>query len=65
MENDFQVDEGIAVRVYEWQDKPESATARRRGVIALAVQRSSGQSDGTYGYRRVHAGISEPAYRRS
>ena len=42
---------------YEWRDKPESATARRRGVIALVVRKSFDESDGTYGYRRVHADL--------
>jgi putative transposase len=42
---------------YEWRNAPESATARRRGIIAVAVQRSFDGSDGTYGYRRVHADL--------
>jgi putative transposase len=42
---------------YSWRDKPESATAKRRGVIALVVQKSFEESDGTYGYRRVHADL--------
>jgi len=42
---------------HEWRDKPESATARRRGIIALVVQKSFDESDGTYGYRRVHADL--------
>jgi putative transposase len=42
---------------YEWRDKPESATAKRRGIIALAVRKSFDESDGTYGYRRVHADL--------
>jgi transposase InsO family protein len=42
---------------YEWRDKPESETAKRRGIIALAVRKSFGESDGTYGYRRVHADL--------
>jgi putative transposase len=42
---------------YDWRDKPESATARRRGELALYVKRSSGDSDDTYGYRRVHADL--------
>ena len=53
---------------YEWRDKPESATARRRGIIALVIRKSFDESDGTYGYRRVHAdlaGWGVPAGRRS
>jgi putative transposase len=42
---------------YEWRNAPESATARRRGIIALVVQKSFDESDGTYGYRRVHADL--------
>jgi hypothetical protein len=42
---------------YEWRGKPESATAKRRGIIALVVQKSFDESDGTYGYRRVHADL--------
>ena len=42
---------------YGWRDKPESATARRRGVLALYVKKSFEDSDGTYGYRRVHADL--------
>jgi putative transposase len=42
---------------YEWRDKPESATAERRGVLALIVRKSFDESDGTYGYRRVHADL--------
>jgi putative transposase len=42
---------------YEWRGKPESATSKRRGVIALVVQKSFCESDGTYGYRRVHADL--------
>ena len=36
---------------------PESATAKRRGILALYVRKSFGDSDGTYGYRRVHADL--------
>ena len=42
---------------YEWRNAPESATAKRRGIIALVVQKSFDLSDGTYGYRRVHADL--------
>jgi putative transposase len=39
---------------YEWRRRPESATVKRRGVLALIVKKSFDESDGTYGYRRVH-----------
>ncbi len=43
---------------YEWRNAPESATAkRRRQIIALIVAKSFDESDGTYGYRRVHADL--------
>ena len=42
---------------YEWRNAPESATAKRRGELALIVQKSFDESDGTYGYRRVHADL--------
>ena len=42
---------------YGWRDKPESATAKRRAILALYVQKSFEDSDGTYGYRRVHADL--------
>ena len=42
---------------YEWRNAPESATVKRRGMLALVVQKSFDDSDGTYGYRRVHADL--------
>ncbi len=42
---------------YDWRNSPESATAKRRGMLALIVQKSFEDSDGTYGYRRVHADL--------
>jgi putative transposase len=42
---------------YEWRNAPESATAKRRGMLALYVQKSFDDSDGTYGYRRVQADL--------
>jgi putative transposase len=44
---------------YEWRSAPESATARRRSVLALYVRKSFDDSDGTYGYRRVHRDLAE------
>ena len=35
----------------------ESATAKRRGILALYIRKSFGDSDDTYGYRRVHADL--------
>jgi HTH-like domain len=42
---------------YEWRNAPESATAKRRGILALYVRKSFGDSEDTYGYRRVHADL--------
>jgi hypothetical protein len=44
---------------YEWRVAPESATARRRGELALIVRKSFTDSDGTYGYRRVHRDLAD------
>jgi transposase InsO family protein len=44
---------------YDWRDAPESATAQRRGILALYVRKSFEDSDGTYGYRRVHADLAD------
>lgn len=42
---------------YEWLDRPESATARRRKELCLLITKSFEDSDGTYGHRRVHADL--------
>ena len=42
---------------YEWRTAPESATAKRRAELALYIQKSFDDSDGTYGYRRVHTDL--------
>jgi putative transposase len=40
---------------YEWRDRPTSATAARRDRLTLLVRAAFDGSDGTYGYRRIHA----------
>jgi transposase InsO family protein len=40
---------------YEWRSNPGSATARRRDELKLLITKAFDDSDGTYGYRRVHA----------
>jgi putative transposase len=40
---------------YEWRHRPASATARRREELTLLVAAIFTLSDGTYGYRRIHA----------
>ncbi|MFD0857153.1 IS3 family transposase [Actinomadura adrarensis] len=42
---------------YEWRTRPESATARRRDELKVLVRHFFDASDGTYGYRRIHAGV--------
>jgi putative transposase len=42
---------------YEWRNAPESATAKRRGELALIITKSFDDSNETYGYRRVHADL--------
>lgn len=40
---------------YEWRDRPASATAARRAELAAVIEHVFADSDGTYGYRRIHA----------
>jgi putative transposase len=40
---------------YDWKDRDVSVTARRRQEVAAQVRFAFKHSDGTYGYRRVHA----------
>ncbi|MGB6162440.1 MAG: IS3 family transposase [Pseudonocardiaceae bacterium] len=40
---------------YEWVDRPDSATTRRRQFLALLMIKAFEESDETYGHRRVHA----------
>ena len=40
---------------YEWRDRPTSATAARRDRLTLLIRAAFDGSDGTYGYRRIHA----------
>lgn len=40
---------------YEWRCRPDSATAARRGELRSAIGKAFEMSDGTYGYRRIHA----------
>ena len=42
---------------YEWRSREPSATARRREVLKMKVQALFDASDGTYGYRRLHAAL--------
>jgi transposase InsO family protein len=40
---------------YEWLTRPRSATATRRDYLKLLIEKAFTESDGTYGYRRLHA----------
>ena len=40
---------------YEWCSRPPSATAQRRQRLTLLITKAFTDSDGTYGYRRLHA----------
>ena len=40
---------------YEWRGRPSSATNSRRAELRLLIGKVFDDSDGTYGYRRVHA----------
>lgn len=40
---------------YEWLRRPISATAKRREYLTLLIDKAFTDSDGTYGYRRLHA----------
>ncbi|MFI6883737.1 IS3 family transposase [Streptosporangium canum] len=42
---------------YEWRDRPASATAQRRTLLAASVAEIFTSSHETYGYRRVHAAL--------
>lgn len=42
---------------YEWRDRGPSATEQRRERLAALVRFEFEHSDGTYGYRRVHAAL--------
>ena len=40
---------------YEWRGNQGSATSKRREELKLLITKAFEDSDGTYGYRRVHA----------
>ena len=44
---------------YHWATRPQSATAARREALIARVQYFFEESDGTYGYRRIHADLAE------
>jgi putative transposase len=44
---------------YDWRNRPESATARRREELRQLITHFFEASDGTYGYRRIHADLAD------
>ncbi|MCW2918043.1 MAG: integrase, catalytic region [Actinomycetia bacterium] len=57
---------------FEWKDRPPSATAERRALLAEHIKVIFDENDATYGYQRVHAellrdgvqGVSDELVRR-
>jgi transposase InsO family protein len=42
---------------YHWPTRPQSATSARRRALTARIQHYFEESEGTYGYRRIHAGL--------
>ena len=42
---------------YHWRGRPQSATSARRETLLVRVRHFFEASDGTYGYRRIHADL--------
>jgi transposase InsO family protein len=42
---------------YHWLSRPQSATGARREALAARIRHFFTESDGTYGYRRIHADL--------
>ena len=42
---------------YHWLTRPQSATATRRKALIARIQHYFEESEGTYGYRRIHADL--------
>jgi transposase-like protein len=40
---------------FDWRQRPNSATARRRQRLCALIREAFESSDETYGYRRIHA----------
>ena len=56
---DVHMDGGIPLWVLRMAEHAGIGDTKRRGILALYVQKSFGDSDGTYGYRRVHADLAD------
>ena len=44
---------------YHWLTRPQSATAARREVLLARIRHFFEDSEGTYGYRRIHVDLAE------
>jgi putative transposase len=44
---------------YAWRERPASATTLRRGALLLWIRRFHADSDGSYGYRKIHRDLVE------
>ena len=42
---------------YHWRTRPQSATVARRETLLARIRHYFEESDGTYGYRRIHADL--------
>ena len=42
---------------YEWRNRPESATAKRREILKLKIKALFGANNAEYGYRRIHQAL--------
>jgi len=42
---------------YHWLTRPQSATSARRQALLVRIRHYFEESDGTYGYRRIHADL--------
>ena len=42
---------------YHWRGRPQSATSARRETLLVGIRHFFEASDGTYGYRRIHADL--------
>ncbi|MBT2273598.1 IS3 family transposase [Rhodococcus qingshengii] len=42
---------------YHWRSRPQSATSKRRDVLAQRIRLFFDAAHGTYGYRRIHADL--------
>lgn len=50
---------------YEWRKRPQSATAQRRQELMTLIGKAFELSNGTYGYRRIHAQLARWGHRCS